>query len=562
MADYGSLMGQQFALRQKLTKGVDKEEPAPWEGAAPGATFNVPASSVPPEVAGAYANNPDGTVTLPAGVMPAYKGGGTPVPGPTAPVQTDTEVPGAEQGVVGPMAVPARTQPQQYTAGGMMRTGETRQVGIGINAAERANLDMGHDRQAAAMREAALQGQAKAVEEAEYVKATADQQEQHAIEMKAREYDREQKTEAAMAPMRALSDELAAGKVDPSRYLQNQSTGAKLATMLSVVLGAGAAQRINGRNTGLDMMNDAIARDIDAQKASFDMKRGALGAKQNLYGQMLQTFGREDLAKEAAHLAILKGYGAKISAIGAKYAGTEIANKAEAAAGQFQEQYGERELKLRQATSDVVTTSDTYRAPQAIGGGGGGIPGAMPLNEKNFVQTGPNGEGFIAPDDASKIREGRADSKGLQDILKEAADLKEKATFWDNIVEASPTTALGIHTENFRKRGELQSEGLTKKSVLEKQGAMAGHDAAIAGQALGNIMNISGDAGEIRSAAGRVQKITDNAVASSGGLTGRAAWVTDSRGVPRRIFIPSGATTFDAANQPAPTVKVQPVGKK
>jgi len=558
MASYDSIMGQQVALSRKIPRKED--EVPPWEGAAPGATFNVPASTVPPEVASAYTTNPDGTVTLPAGMMPAYKGGGTVTPGPTAPVQTDTEMP--EQGGDGPMAVPMRTQPQRYTAGGMMRTGETRQIGIGINAAERANLDMGRDRQAQAIRDAAVQGQAKAVEQAEFTKAMADQQEQHAVELKAREYDRDQKTEAAMAPMRALSEELATGKVDPSRYLQNQSTGAKLATMLSVIMGAGAAQRINGRNVGLDMMNDAIARDIDAQKASFEMKRGALAAKQSLYGQMLQNFGREDLAKEAAHLAILKGYEAKIGAIAAKYAGTEIGSKMEATLGQLQENTGERDLKLRQATSDVVTTQDTYRAPQAIGGGGA-IPGAMPLNEKNFVQTGPNGEGFIAPDDASKIREGRADSKSLQDILKEAADLKEKASWWDNTVEAGlGQTPLGIHTENFRKRAELQSEGLTKKSVLEKQGAMAGHDAAIAGQALGNITNITGDASEIRSASGRVQKITDNAVASAGGLTGRAAWVTDSHGVPRRIFIPSGSTTFDAANQPAPTVKVQPVGKK
>ena len=56
MADYGSIMGQQFGLRQKLSKGVDKEEPAPWEGAAPGATFNVPATSLPPAVTGAYAD--------------------------------------------------------------------------------------------------------------------------------------------------------------------------------------------------------------------------------------------------------------------------------------------------------------------------------------------------------------------------------------------------------------------------------------------------------------------------------------------------------------------------
>jgi len=541
MASYDSIMGQQVALSRKLAPKDDV--PPPWEGAAPGATFNVPASSVPPEVASAYTTNPDGTVTLPAGVMPAYKGGGTVTPGPTAPVQTDTEMP--DQGGAGPMAVPTRTQPQQYTAGGMMRTGETTQKGFDIGAANRANLDMGHDRQMQAVRDAAVQGQAKAVEQAEYSKAMADQQEQYAVEKKARDYDHDQKTEAAMAPMRALSEELATGKVDPSRYLQNQSTGAKLATMLSVIMGAGAAQRINGRNVGLDMMNDAIARDIDAQKASFDMKRGALAAKQSLYGQMLQNFGREDLAKEAAHLAIMKGYEAKIGAIAAKYAGTETAAKMEATLGQMQEANAEREIKLLDATRDHVVTQDTYRAPQAIGGTSSGI---QELPASKLVDL-PDGRSVVVgrEEDASKLRSKIGASEEIIRNLSEIKRLRAGMSALAPIDSARAMADINALTES------------TKQiiTVHREQGAMSQGDATVATGGLG-LRNIMTNPGAMDTAIKELRSGIENNVKASGGAYVNHGFATDAKGVQHRTMQYTGETT-NRPKQAAAPVAVKPV---
>lgn len=310
-------------------------------------------------------------------------------------------------------------------------TGRTTQKGFEIPAAAQANMDMGYDRQTQAVRDAAIQGQAKAVEQSEFTKAMADQQEQNAVEMKAREFDRDQKTEAAMAPMRALSDELASGKVDPSRYLQNQSTGAKLATMLSVIMGAGAAQRINGRNVGLDMMNDAVARDIDAQKASFEMKRGALAAKQSLYGTMMQNFGREDLAKEAAHIAIMKGYQARIAAVAAKYEGTEVANKATATLGQMQEQLGEREVKLFDAKRDHVVESESMM------GGGGGAPGGGKKDSDLSELYVPEFGGFARTvKEAQDLRDRTAASRDIIDKLEKMKGLADQYGTGDKVASA------------------------------------------------------------------------------------------------------------------------------
>lgn len=519
---------------------------------------HTPVGTIPDTLVDAY-SMPEtfggtGAVSLPEKYRAMYEGR-EPRTG-----DTDTDVSQTEgDHADAPPAVAPR--PARVTPGGMQLTGRTTQKGIGVTDAEQANLDMGYDRQTQAVRDAALQGQARAVEEAEYAKAAADQHEQYAVEQQARQAARKQQVDARMAKLDALAGEIENGKVDPSRYLSNQNAGAKIATMLSVVLGAGAAQRINGRNVGLDMMNDAIARDIDAQKTALESKRAGYQAQNSLYAQMLRNFESEDAAKAAAHAAIIKGYEGRVAAIAAKYKGTEMGAKAEQTLGEMQSQFAKQSIDVRNATSDKVAEQETYRAPQVVGGGNGAIPGAMPLNEKNFVQTGENGEGFVAPDDASKLREGRAASKSLQDILKEAADLKDKASWWDNAVEAGlGQTPLGIHTENFRKRKQLEADALTKKTVLEGQGAMSKGDSEYSGQAIGNIMNITGDASEIRNASGRVQKIAENQVASAGGLTGRAVWVTDRNGVPRRVFVPTGSTTFDDARKPG--VKVTPVGAR
>lgn len=564
MASYDSIMGQQVALSRKIPRKED--EVPPWEGAAPGATFNVPASSVPPEVAGAYTNNPDGTVTLPAGVMPAYKGGGAVTPGPTAPVQTDTEVP--EQAPTNsPMMVPQSTG--TYVPARLAVTAQTTQKGF-EDPASMAKIAEGQKLEEETIKAAALQGQAKAVEQAGFSAAMADQQEQFAVAKKAREYDREQKVAAAMAPMNALADELASGKVDPSRYLQNQSTGAKLATMLSVVLGAGAAQRINGRNVGLDMMNDAIARDVDAQKASFDMKRGALAAKQSLYGQMLQNFGREDIAADATQLALMKGYEAKIGAVAAKYAGTEAGNRANMLLAQSLKNSGELTLKIKDATRDHTTVKEQLTGGGYVGGSGGGGGGGGPaidvgdpseLDEETFVDEG-NGKGFLvgSKEQKVKIQASSAAVKDIQGLLAKAIAIRSK---FDGLDLLNPLNAPALIKAKLALK-QIQSQLNSKVTVFEGQGAMSEGDKKNTIEATQDVSELSPGVSErLQAASDMYGSVHQNRVAEAGGRrviygTGMVGRKGKTPPHQARVGRLTGESTADK-QAPAEQVKVQPI---
>lgn len=551
MADYGAKLRSQQADLEKLYGFAANQTPRNSFGLVPEQT--IPASgnvhgqagTMPPEVVAAYGVGPFGqqaSVNLP----PEVRGTG-PNPVPTT-GETDTEVPATGPGQA-PMPQP-QPSPGRYVAPSMTVTGRTTQKGF-EDPESLAKIDEGQSREEAAIKAAALQGQAKAVEQAGFSAAMADQQEQFAVAKRAREYDREQKVAAAMAPMNALADELSTGKVDPSRYLENQSTGAKLATMLSVVLGAGAAQRINGRNVGLDMMNDAIARDVDAQKASFDMKRGALSAKQSLYGQMLQNFGREDIAADATQLALMKGYEAKIAAIGAKYAGTEAGNRAEMLLAQSQKNSGELGLKITDAMRNHTTEQEQLTGGGFVGGSGGGggaSPGIQELPAGKLVDL-PDGRSVVVgrDEDATKLRSKIGASEEIIRNLEEIKKLRAGMSALSPIDSARAMASINALTES------------TKQivTVHREQGAMSNGDASVATGGLG-LKSIMINPGAIDTAVKELRSGITKNIEASGGAYVTHGFATDAKGNQKRTMQYTGETT----NRPkaaADPVAVKPV---
>lgn len=84
-----------------------------------------------------------------------------------------------------------------------------------------------------------------------------------------------------------INDELAkvqAAGIDPNRYYMNQSTGQKILGAIAVGLGALGASPLGphgtrGENVSLKIMNDAISRDIDAQKENMQHSVEVLGKR-------------------------------------------------------------------------------------------------------------------------------------------------------------------------------------------------------------------------------------------------------------------------------------------
>lgn len=113
----------------------------------------------------------------------------------------------------------------------------------------------------------------------------------------------------AQASQQQLSDENAQlakdvqnGHIDPNRFVNNQGTASKISTTLGILfsgLGAGA----HGTNMAVNILQEHINKDIDAQKAD-------LGNKQNLLTQNLHRLGNMQAATaatQAQNYAMLQG---------------------------------------------------------------------------------------------------------------------------------------------------------------------------------------------------------------------------------------------------------------
>lgn len=70
--------------------------------------------------------------------------------------------------------------------------------------------------------------------------------------------------------------------IDPKHYVENMSTGSKIATAIGMLLG-GASSSVTGHNPAAEILQKQIDRDIAGQQARQDQQKTIIGANQALY---------------------------------------------------------------------------------------------------------------------------------------------------------------------------------------------------------------------------------------------------------------------------------------
>lgn len=190
----------------------------------------------------------------------------------------------------------ALTPEQKQRALGLYR--ESQQTGLGIategmriplrGAQELGAIEQERLAMRADLGERDLKAQEEAAARIEQDEAIFQQQKQ---EMEAELVNRRKE-------MDGLRTEIAATKIDPQNYFSSQPTWAKVLSLISVGIGGFASGWSGGRlqNTALQQLNEAIDRDIEAQKANLATKRGALAESQSLYGMARQRLGDDQQA--------------------------------------------------------------------------------------------------------------------------------------------------------------------------------------------------------------------------------------------------------------------------
>ena len=115
-------------------------------------------------------------------------------------------------------------------------------------------------------------------------------------------------------------------KVDPNRAFPTMMS--KIMATISVAMGAYAEGLSQGRvkNTALKIMEGAINRDLEAQKAEYAKLKGLVDTKHNLYGRFMQELGDAKAAEIAYKTAAANEYNMQLSRIGAE-SGLELEQK-------------------------------------------------------------------------------------------------------------------------------------------------------------------------------------------------------------------------------------------
>jgi hypothetical protein len=87
----------------------------------------------------------------------------------------------------------------------------------------------------------------------------------------------------------SVNQSILKGEIDPNRYLGGMSTAGKITTAIGLILGGIGAGMTGKENLAFKMLENAIDRDVDAQKQELNKKNNLLTAYYKMYGDLEQA---------------------------------------------------------------------------------------------------------------------------------------------------------------------------------------------------------------------------------------------------------------------------------
>lgn len=227
-------------------------------------------------------------------------------------------------------------------------------------------LDESARQQQAGIMASAEVGMKRAAQEAAQQIETVEQQERFiGTEMEAQKV-RQQRLDAAGQQLQNSLDNLNGATVDPNRYFASQDTGSQIAAGLAIGLGAvGSAMLGNKDNPALTVIQNAIARDVDAQKLEIEKRKGVSAAATSLYAQMREQFQDERSATAATQAMMLKLADLKLQRIAATTRNEEVAANAMSLSGKLNEDIALKQAQVLKELKNKITTQ-TSVAPADI----------------------------------------------------------------------------------------------------------------------------------------------------------------------------------------------------
>lgn len=117
------------------------------------------------------------------------------------------------------------------------------------------------------------------------------------------EADKKAMVDQSMAQMRAINEEASAA-IDPGKYWTDRGAGAGVVGAIAIALGEFSSKLRGGPNTAMQLIENGINREVQAQVQNRQLAQHKLGQAQNLYNLHLQHFGDQERAIEATKLGL------------------------------------------------------------------------------------------------------------------------------------------------------------------------------------------------------------------------------------------------------------------
>lgn len=322
------------AMQQPLAPAAMPDPVISMQG--PPQTMRLASDAPDPNAQGASGNaappapEPAGAGGAPQAPPPSAQGqGGAPsvpaTPGAPAPTSPIVRGPGGSGAAPGSVAADlwykaaeeeAKGSPGMVitTPGGTFETGKTVQFAPGpdpgaTRARERAEKKLGDAQSDLIYVEARKQQEQAELAQAEA--ARAQERQRQLAELQARQ---QEKLAPIFEEIDAKRKDLAASKVDPDNLIKEMSSGRQALLGVAMALG-GFGKALAGEDgppMAMQLWKEAVANDIANQKYAIEKKRGDISSLGQVYQLAKERFDDERMAQDAAYLAGLEVYKAKI----------------------------------------------------------------------------------------------------------------------------------------------------------------------------------------------------------------------------------------------------------
>jgi len=156
----------------------------------------------------------------------------------------------------------------------------------------------------------------------------------------ARRATQARREEQAYQSISRAADEVTAKQYDPDRYFKQRGPGAVVLASLAVAMGelGRGLQRTGGPNTALQIVNDAIERDLTAQREEYARAKDKLSLTSNAYAQLRQRGLDDEAAASQARAGALSAVAARAEAFRAGMKTDQAKLDADAAAQKLRDQ--------------------------------------------------------------------------------------------------------------------------------------------------------------------------------------------------------------------------------